>query len=106
MRPIWIKIKGLNSFLEPQEIDFQELTGEGLFGIFGPTGSGKSSILDGITLALYGTTARNSGNFIHVSTDKALVDYIFSVKTKETHTYRVTRGFKRDPGRAGRSAGR
>ena len=54
MRPIWIKIKGLNSFLEPQEIDFQELTGEGLFGIFGPTGSGKSSILDGITLALYG----------------------------------------------------
>ncbi len=95
MRPIWIKIKGLNSFLEPQEIDFQELTGEGLFGIFGPTGSGKSSILDGITLALYGTTARNSGNFIHVSTDKALVDYIFSVKTKETHIYRVTRGFKR-----------
>ena len=95
MRPIWIKIKGLNSFLEPQEIDFQELTGEGLFGIFGPTGSGKSSILDGITLALYGTTARNSTNFIHVSTDKALVDYIFSVKTKEIHTYRVTRGFKR-----------
>ncbi len=46
MRPIWIKIKGLNSFLEPQEIDFQELTGEGLFGIFGPTGSGKSSILE------------------------------------------------------------
>ena len=95
MRPIWIKIKGLNSFLEPQEIDFQELTGEGLFGIFGPTGSGKSSILDGITLALYGTTARNSTNFIHVSTDKALVDYIFSVQTKEIHTYRVTRGFKR-----------
>ena len=95
MRPIWIKIKGLNSFLEPQEINFQELTEEGLFGIFGPTGSGKSSILDGITLALYGSTARNSGNFIHVSTDKALVDYIFSVKTKEIHTYRVTRGFKR-----------
>ena len=38
MRPIWIKIKGLNSFLEPQEIDFQELTGEGLFGIFGADG--------------------------------------------------------------------
>lgn len=95
MRPIWIKIKGLNSFLEPQEIDFQELAKEGLFGIFGPTGSGKSSILDGITLALYGTTARNSTNYIHVSTEKASVDYIFSVKEKEIHTYRVTRGFKR-----------
>lgn len=95
MKPIWMRIKGLNSFLEPQEIDFSELTGEGIFGIFGPTGSGKSSILDGITLALYGTTARNSGNFIHVSTDRALVDYVFSVKAKETHTYRVTRAFKR-----------
>ena len=108
MRPIWIKIKGLNSFLEPQEIDFQELTGEGLFGIFGPTGSGKSSILDGITLALYGTTARNSTNFIHVSTDKALVDYIFSVKEFSGTFYRVLYREKRfrAGGRAFGNAGR
>ena len=46
MRPIRMKLKGLNSFLEPQEIDFELLTSRGLFGIFGPTGSGKSSILD------------------------------------------------------------
>ena len=91
MRPIWMKIKGLNSFLETQEIDFKRLTSQGLFGIFGPTGSGKSSILDGITLALYGTTARNSGNFIHVATDRASVEYIFSVQEKEVKTYRVSR---------------
>ena len=66
MRPIWMKLKGLNSFLETQEVDFEQLTSQGLFGIFGPTGSGKSSILDGISLALYGTTARNSTNFINV----------------------------------------
>ncbi len=95
MRPIWMKIKGLNSFLETQEIDFKRLTSQGLFGIFGPTGSGKSSILDGITLALYGTTARNSGNFIHVATDRASVEYIFSVQEKEVKTYRVSRSFKR-----------
>ena len=54
MRPIKLKIKGLNSFIEEQTIDFEKLTDCGLFGIFGPTGSGKSTILDGITLALYG----------------------------------------------------
>ena len=52
MKPIRLKIKGLNSFLEPQEIDFQTLAKDGLFGIFGPTGSGKSTLLDGITLAV------------------------------------------------------
>ena len=38
MRPIRMKLKGLNSFLEPQEIDFELLTSRGLFGIFGPRG--------------------------------------------------------------------
>lgn len=95
MKPIWMRIKGLNSFLEAQEIDFERLTSQGLFGIFGPTGSGKSSILDGITLALYGTTARNSGNFIHVGTDRASVEYIFSIQEKEVKKYRVCRSFKR-----------
>ena len=54
MKPIILKIKGINSFIEEQTIDFTSLTQLGLFGIFGPTGSGKSTILDGITLALYG----------------------------------------------------
>lgn len=95
MRPIWMKLKGINSFQEAQEIDFEVLTSQGLFGIFGPTGSGKSSILDGMTLALYGTTARNSGDFINVNTDRASIDYMFSVKEKREHIYRVSRSFKR-----------
>lgn len=95
MRPIWMKLKGLNSFLETQEVDFEQLTSQGLFGIFGPTGSGKSSILDGISLALYGTTARNSTNFINVNTDKASVEYLFSIKTKRERRYLVSRSFKR-----------
>ena len=44
MRPIKLKIKGLNSFVEEQTIDFEKLTKQGFFGIFGPTGSGKSTI--------------------------------------------------------------
>ena len=53
MRPIELKIKGINSYREEQVINFSQLTSQGFFGIFGPTGSGKSTILDAITLALY-----------------------------------------------------
>ena len=95
MKPISMKMKGLNSFLEVQEIDFEKLTSQGLFGIFGPTGSGKTSILDGMTLALYGTTSRNSTNYINVNTDKASVEYIFSIQEKHLHKYLVSRSFKR-----------
>ena len=95
MKPISMKMKGLNSFLEVQEVDFEKLTSQGLFGIFGPTGSGKTSILDGMTLALYGTTSRNSTNYINVNTDKAYVEYIFSIQEKQFHKYLVARSFKR-----------
>lgn len=95
MKPISMKMKGLNSFLEVQEIDFEKLTSQGLFGIFGPTGSGKTSILDCMTLALYGTTSRNSTNYINVNTDKAYVEYIFSIQEKQFHKYFVARSFKR-----------
>ena len=54
MKPIKLEVKGLNSFIDKQVVEFDKLTERGLFGIFGPTGSGKSTILDGITLALYG----------------------------------------------------
>ena len=54
MKPIRLEVKGLNSFIDKQVVEFDKLTERGLFGIFGPTGSGKSTILDGITLALYG----------------------------------------------------
>lgn len=46
MRPLQLKLKGINSYREEQVIDFETLTSQGLFGIFGPTGSGKSTILD------------------------------------------------------------
>ncbi|MGV2914264.1 AAA family ATPase, partial [Bacillus safensis] len=58
MKPITLTIKGLHSFREEQTIDFSSLCDAGVFGIFGPTGSGKSSILDAMTLALYGKVER------------------------------------------------
>ncbi|WP_338463258.1 AAA family ATPase [Brevibacillus borstelensis] len=61
MKPIRLKLAGLHSYREMQEIDFEKLCEAGLFGIFGPTGSGKSTILDAITLALYGQVVRLGG---------------------------------------------
>ena len=60
MRPIELKIKGINSYREEQVINFNQLTSQGFFGIFGPTGSGKSTILDAITLALYAKLPRGT----------------------------------------------
>ena len=60
MKPIKLEIEGVNSFLERQTIDFKDVLKEGLFGIFGNTGSGKSTILDAITLALYSKTQKNN----------------------------------------------
>ena len=96
MRPIKLKIKGLNSFIEEQTVDFEKLTDRGLFGIFGKTGSGKSTILDGITLALYGDVSRKSSNYINTNCDKLNVSFEFQISGAETKRYLVNREFKRD----------
>jgi len=96
MKPIRLKIKGLNSFIESQCIEFEKLTQRGLFGIFGPTGSGKSTILDGMTLALYGETSRKSSNYININCNTLSVSFEFQISGKNIKKYRVEREFKRD----------
>lgn len=96
MKPLKLRIKGLNSFIELQEIDFQRLTERGLFGIFGPTGSGKSTILDGIILSLYGRVPRDSSNFMNINCDALNVSFEFRITDKDARIYRVEREFKRD----------
>ncbi len=94
MKPIKLTMKGLNSFLDAQSIDFEALTQYGLFGVFGPTGSGKSSILDGMTLALYGKTSRESSNFINVQSDRMQVSFEFAVNKVN---YNIIRTYRRTP---------
>ena len=55
-----LRFANLNSLQGEWEIDFTrpEYLSDGLFAITGPTGSGKSTILDAICLALYGQTPR------------------------------------------------
>jgi exonuclease SbcC len=60
MKILNLKFKNINSLAGEWKIDFSEpqFTDNGLFAITGKTGSGKSSILDAISLALYGKTPR------------------------------------------------
>lgn len=99
MKPITLKLSGLQSYREIQEIDFEELCDTGLFGIFGPTGSGKSTILDAITLALYGKVGRASGGtqgIMNHSEDTLFVSFTFELTSAQgVERYRVERRFKR-----------
>jgi DNA repair protein SbcC/Rad50 len=79
MKPRKLKIRGLNSFIEEQEIDFERLTNKGLFGIFGPTGSGKSTILDAMTIALYGSISRDTKEFMNSLCSSLSVSYEFEI---------------------------
>ena len=54
MRLHRLELTAIGPYASAQCIDFAELTGSGLFLLEGPTGGGKTTILDAITFALYG----------------------------------------------------
>ena len=60
MRILEVRLCNLNSLYGPWRIDFTApaFAESGIFAVGGPTGAGKSTILDAICLALYGRTPR------------------------------------------------
>ena len=60
MRILGVRFKNLNSLIGEWTIDFThpEYSSDGIFAITGPTGSGKTTIMDAICLGLYGRTPR------------------------------------------------
>ena len=71
MRILHVRFKNLNSLVGEWEIDLTHpsFVSDGIFAITGPTGAGKTTVLDAICLALYGRTPRltkvnKSGNEI------------------------------------------
>lgn len=101
MRPVRLQFKGINSFSESAEINFAELTKSGLFGIFGDTGSGKSTVLDAINFALYGDVDRSKKktDIINYNCDSASVKFSFDVTFDGAHrTFEVERSIKKKSG--------
>lgn len=84
MIPISLTIEGLYSYRQRTRIDFERLTQDQVFGIFGPVGSGKSSILEAITFALYGQTERMDSrgrnyNMMNLRSDELWIEFIFEL---------------------------
>ncbi|RZJ45059.1 MAG: SMC family ATPase, partial [Chryseobacterium sp.] len=100
MIPIQLTIEGLYSYQERQTIDFKNLTEAGLFGIFGSVGSGKSSILEAISFALYGETERlnmrdkRAYNMMNLKSNSSYIQFDFI--NHENKIFRATRDFKRN----------
>ena len=88
MRPLNLRLKGFTSFRDEQEIYFTDLD---LFVLWGPTGSGKSSLLDAITYALFGYVERvgnQVSQLVSHGQPRLTVSLEFAVGTE---VYKVTR---------------
>jgi exonuclease SbcC len=55
MRPLRLLLDGFGCYRQPAEADFTDVE---FFALTGPTGSGKSTVIDGLCFALYGTVPR------------------------------------------------
>jgi exonuclease SbcC len=101
MIPIRLEIEGLYSYKEKQVVEFDQLTAAGLFGIFGAVGSGKSSILEAILLALYGSTERLSdrgekNSMVNLQSEVLLISFEFKAGKNNVNTYVARYSAKRN----------
>jgi len=95
MRPLRLDLHGFTVFREPVVVDF---TDTDFFALVGPTGSGKSTVLDAICFALYGTVPRWGdrraiANALAPSAATARVRLVFEVAGAR---YVATRVVRRD----------
>ncbi|HEC04716.1 MAG TPA: SMC family ATPase, partial [Thiothrix sp.] len=94
MRPIKLSMTAFGPFVDTQTIDFEALGEKPLFLINGATGSGKTTILDGICFALYGQTTgkeREAGQMrCDYADDKKLTAVEFEFELADT-CYRIKR---------------
>ncbi|MBX7268271.1 SMC family ATPase [Micromonospora sp. Llam7] len=104
MRPIRLDMAGFTVFRDETTVDF---TDADFFALVGPTGSGKSTVLDAICFALYGTVprwggARGLGNALAPSTTEARVRLVFESGGAR---YVATRVVRRDSRGNAKTAG-
>ncbi len=98
MRPILLELKGFASYRTEATVDFRDTD---FFVLAGPTGSGKSTVIDAIVFALYGTVPRwDDRNAVAPAlaptASKAVVRLIFDAGGKR---YSATRDVRRSGGK-------
>ncbi|WP_104036548.1 AAA family ATPase [Vibrio jasicida] len=94
MKPIKLTMQAFGPFAQTETIEFDKLGTNPLFLINGPTGSGKTSILDAICFALYGETTGNERQGIQMRCDMAASTLLTEVTLEFSlhgKSYRVIR---------------
>lgn len=93
MLPISLTFQGIYSYQDRVTIDFKSLTSAGMFGIFGSVGSGKSTILDAISLVLYDQIERLGSkelrNIINLRSNEVYIEFDF-LADKENNQYKFS----------------
>jgi len=79
MRPLNLSMTAFGPFPGCESIDFTSLGENPLFLINGPTGSGKTTILDAICFALYGRTTGDEREGAQMRSDQAGSDTLTEV---------------------------
>lgn len=101
MKPLYLEIQAFGPYVEKQVVDFEKLGQKGIFLIKGNTGSGKTTIFDAMTFALYGggtgdnDKTKNGRNDLEEwrctqadANNDTIVSFTFSVRE---HKYKFTR---------------
>ncbi|WP_049556216.1 AAA family ATPase [Nonomuraea sp. SBT364] len=95
MRPLLLHVEGFGSFRSATEISFADTE---YFALIGPTGAGKSTIIDALCFALYGTVPRwGKENVIaHALAPSAAAGKVGLVFDSGGRRYGVVRALVRD----------
>jgi|GEM_PF-1821455 len=98
MRPIKIQLEGFGAFRAATTVDFSDVE---LVAFVGLTGAGKSTIIDAITFALYGSVARYEKTnlvapIIHQLSNEAKVRFDFELGNETYTAIRIVRRQKSD----------
>jgi exonuclease SbcC len=103
MRPVKLKMTAFGPYSGVEIVDFQELEGRNLFLVTGPTGSGKTTVFDAISFAMYGEASGRTGSGRTVeslrsqySKDDVLteVELEFELKGIKYHVKRIPKQIK------------
>ncbi|MCW2583733.1 MAG: putative ATP-dependent dsDNA exonuclease, partial [Klenkia sp.] len=94
MRVHQLSVRAFGPFAGEVSVDLDEKGADGLFLLWGPTGAGKTSLLDAIVFALYGTVPGVRGHEKRLRSDHAGVDVRTEVRCEVTlggERLRITR---------------